>query len=113
MERLTYRPEDQWGNPTNSALPSPLYSYHEDKTRKAILYKLAEYEDLEEQGRLITLPCKVGTRIYRIVPDFSVCWPDPVKYKVIWDTFKLSDFYEFGKKVFLTREEAEEALKNK
>ena len=28
---------------------------------------LAEYEDLEEQGRLLILPCKEGDTIYRIV----------------------------------------------
>lgn len=26
--------------------------------------KLAEYEDLEEQGKLLTLPCKVGDTVY-------------------------------------------------
>ena len=26
--------------------------------------KLAHYEDLEEQGRLIELPCKVGDTVY-------------------------------------------------
>lgn len=29
-----------------------------------ILTKLGEYEDLEEQGRLIKLPCKVGDTVY-------------------------------------------------
>lgn len=29
--------------------------------------RLAEYEDLEEQGRLLILPCKEGDTIYRIV----------------------------------------------
>lgn len=28
--------------------------------------KLADYENLEEQGRLIKLPCKVGDTLYRI-----------------------------------------------
>lgn len=28
--------------------------------------KLKHYEDLEEQGRLIKLPCKVGTKVYNI-----------------------------------------------
>ena len=28
--------------------------------------KLAYYEDLEEQGRLITLPCKIGDTVYGI-----------------------------------------------
>lgn len=37
-----------------------------DKTRM-ILEKLAEYEDLEEQGRLIKLPCKVGDTVWQIM----------------------------------------------
>lgn len=28
--------------------------------------KLAEYEDLEEQGLLVRLPCKVGDTVYRV-----------------------------------------------
>ena len=31
--------------------------------------KLAEYENLEEQGRLIKLPCKVGNTVYRYVEE--------------------------------------------
>ena len=31
-----------------------------------VMKKLAEYEDLEEQGRLIKLPCKVGDAVYVI-----------------------------------------------
>ncbi len=31
--------------------------------------KLAEYEDLEEQGKLLKLPCAVGDRIYVIDTD--------------------------------------------
>lgn len=31
--------------------------------------KLAEYEDLEERGRLLKLPCTVGDRIYVIDTD--------------------------------------------
>ena len=35
----------------------------------AILKKLAGYEDLEEQGRLLKLPCKMGDTVYYINPD--------------------------------------------
>ena len=28
--------------------------------------KLAHYEDLEEQGRLIELPCKIGEKVYEV-----------------------------------------------
>lgn len=34
-----------------------------------VLERLAEYEDLEEQGLLLKLPCKVGDRVYRIDTD--------------------------------------------
>ena len=32
-----------------------------------ILTKLGEYEDLEEQGRLVKLPCKVGDTVWQIM----------------------------------------------
>ena len=59
---------------------------------------------------VIVPPCKIGTRVYRLIPDLSVTWPDPAEYKIIWDTFELGDIYTFGKTVFLTKEEAEKAL---
>ena len=39
------------------------------QTINDIIDKLAEYEDLEEQGRLIKLPCKVGNTVYRYVEE--------------------------------------------
>ena len=33
---------------------------------RAVLKKLADYEDLEEQGLLVRLPCKVGDTVYRV-----------------------------------------------
>ena len=71
------------------------------------------YDYLKEQGLLVVLPCKIGTRIYRVVPNRSVIWPDPPEYNVIWDTFKLQDVYHFNKTVFLSKEDAEAALKSK
>ena len=35
----------------------------------AVYRKLKEYEDLEEQGRLVKLPCKVGDTVYVIDRD--------------------------------------------
>ena len=34
--------------------------------------KLAEYEDLEEHGLMIKLPCKVGDKYYRVVRTCSM-----------------------------------------
>jgi len=92
--------------------------------------KLKEYEDLEEQGMLIKLPCKVGDKIFL---DFAGFGKDVDKFTVKdfhLDCFKnretilfcdyesddrtLSgqiDVMEFGKTVFLTRPEAEAKLK--
>lgn len=35
----------------------------------AIVKRLAEYEDLEEQGKLLKLPCAVGDTVYQIIFD--------------------------------------------
>ena len=96
--------------------------------------KLAEYEDLEEQGKLLKLPCAVGDTVYAIK---TVKRKDIIR-KEIWDYIVTSfhierdcdwnvsfehiepngrifptqgEFKDFDKTVFLTREEAEAALK--
>ena len=87
----------------------------------AVYRKLKDYEDLEEQGRLIKLPCKIGTKVYNIT------WWDDVqekvvvkgktyyrtihKHKVSKSTFGYTDIEEIGKTVFLTKSEAEAKLK--
>ena len=72
----------------------------------AVYRKLKEYEDLEEQGRLPKLPCKVGDDVYYIlgIPNETPCTIDKC-------TFELSDINKIGKTLFLTREEAEAKLK--
>lgn len=67
---------------------------------------LKKYEDLEEQGRLVILPCKVGDDVYYIlgIPNETPCAIDKC-------TFELSDINKIGKTLFLTREEAEAKLK--
>ena len=90
--------------------------------------KLAEYETAEEEGRLVVLPCKVGQDLFGIynrtiidgyadgylLEKTSVhsdadhwIWLQDKNSKNYW---KVS-FDEIGKTVFLTREEAEKALK--
>lgn len=86
-----------------------------------LLKQLKEYQQLEEQGRLVKLPCKIGTKVY------DITWWDDVqekvvvkgktycrtvrKHKIIESTFDYFDIKELGKTVFLTREEAEAKLK--
>ena len=86
--------------------------------------RLAEYEDLEEQGRLLRLPCKVGDTVYKITRNFiseykiisATIYPYSIQFN--WQCTKgiygnLVGFadLEIGKTVFLTREEAEAKLK--
>ena len=75
-------------------------------TKLSIMQKeLKKYKDLEEQGLLVRLPCKVGTEVYYIlgIPNKTPCAIDKC-------VFKLSDIDKIGKTVFLTREEAEKKL---
>ncbi len=68
--------------------------------------KLADYEDAEEQGLLLRLPCKVGTDVYYIlgIPNETPCTIDSC-------VFELSDVHKIGESLFLTRAEAEAKLK--
>ena len=70
-----------------------------------VYFKLKEYEDLEEQGRLVKLPCKVGDTVYLIKDSETIteCKADMVFIGVLWE--------EFGKEWFPTRDEAEAKLK--
>lgn len=93
------------------------------------LKKIEDYEDLEEQGRLVILPCNRGDKIYFIKSAFSmahfpieakvtsicgidcdsdVMYSSITEYNKIDRRFKSSDI---GKTVFLTKSEAEAKLK--
>ena len=77
--------------------------------------KLAAYEVAEEQGLLVRLPCKVGDTVYRIVRHRV----DVSGYRMEWEwettveavPFRVGMVDAIGKTIFLTREEAEAALK--
>ena len=90
------------------------------------LEQLKEYQQLEEQGRLVKLPCKVGDVVY--VKMASYCKTHYVEAEVrdfvhfiscgfcAVVTSKYFDkenipFSEFGKTIFLTKEEVEAKLK--
>ena len=104
-----------------------------ENNRHRVLQKLADYEDLEEQGLLLKLPCKVGDTVWDndygkpcpyTVTGFSFGTgegyiDEPVSLKEvvyyysnysgsITGSFALS---ELGKSVFLTQAESEEKLK--
>lgn len=112
MEKLTYKTELGVSMDKNEDCPTCSICWDCDIPPRKCKYisdalkKLADYEDLEEQGRLIKLPCKVGTDIYYIlgIPNETPCTIDKC-------TFELSDINKIGKTLFLTREEAEVKLK--
>ena len=75
-----------------------------------------EYEDKEEQGVLIELPCKEGDTVYIIVGKdileqrvlgYKISSSDGIEIYTLKRILYVSDF---GKTVFLTRSEAKEAL---
>ena len=98
---------------------------------RAVLKKLADYEDLEEHGLLVRLPCNVGDKVWD--NDFG----HPESYEIKAFSYGYCDSYvepdiedqiifyyenysgsitgafpmsEIGKTIFLTNEEAEKKL---
>lgn len=135
MERLTYRTELGVSIDKNEDCPTCSICWDCDIPPRKCVYisdalkKLADYEDLEEQGRLIKLPCNRGDKIYFIKSAFSmahfpieakitricgvdcdndVMYSSITEYNKIDRRFKSSDI---GKTVFLAKSEAEAKLK--
>ena len=91
---------------------------------KKVWEKLRDYEDLEEQGLLLKLPCKVGDTVYSITRDFIseynirnfICYDNGNIFfdwkcvKGIYLNIKGFHIDDIGKTVFLTKEAAEKAL---
>lgn len=118
MERLTRRNANGTGvYATPSGEPVKWENnYHN------VLQKLTDYEDLEEQGFLLRLPCKLGDTIYSIANDGKIY---PVKatrevrivngvLHIICESCRYSDLVSYddiGKTIFLTKSEAEQKLK--
>lgn len=139
MERLTQKAPDSemvWFKDKERLFEPCEMSAHQ--SRMAIA-KLAAYEQAEEQGLLLRLPCKVGDTVWVVTSPFNVF--DGIEYDEnmkdeVYEAFISSvTFYEcgeqyriyakatnhfigayfrkydFGKTVFLTKEEAEAKLK--
>lgn len=70
--------------------------------------RMVELMQADKDGLVVVLPCKVGDTVYRLQyveesPGRFIVDAVPIKFALIW-------LNEFGKTVFLTREEAENAL---
>ena len=111
MERLTIRSKNSdmvWFKDAengNAYLePCEMTAHH----NRMALDKLATYEDADEQGLFLRLPCKVGDSFYRF------WYVDEKPYKVQTQVIRtlanlvaIMESGEFGKSVFLSLEEAE------
>lgn len=128
MERLTVK----WADVYDIFDPVDVVDNEYSKINR-ILTKLGEYEDLEEQGRLIKLPCKVGDTVWDVdcgrpcaytITAFSfgeceeyICEPVTTKETVFYyanSSGSITGSFaesEIGKSVFLTKSEAEKKLK--
>lgn len=90
-----------------------------------IYNRLREYEIAEEQGLLLRLTCPIGSAIWFVGNEFvndyevrryivdetgidCVQIAKEIDGRDYWNSFSIDDF---GKTVFLTKEEAEQALK--
>lgn len=119
--RLTVRDEKAGTAYFSWCFEEPCLGMGATKKDCSLMWKVAErlvkYEDLEEQGKLIKLPCAVGDTVYRVleesvplhyfyiaayeVQDVSV---KAVKYADDWTSYH-------DKNLFFTREEAKKKLK--
>lgn len=131
MERLTERERNVDGTGVaKEEITDGLLKPFADK----ILTKLADYEDLEEQGLLVRLPCKLKDKLYHfygidLEDNFVDVISDEIIMEVVATEFVIDSYEiaikcitdwnspyeylpaaEFGKTVFLTREEAEKKL---
>lgn len=88
-----------------------LYDFHKFVEPSDVLYpainKLAHYEDMEEQGRLIELPCK---KVYRIInfdsPKYAFIDSIPIEMMPICELKRIDN----GSVFFSTKEKAEAKL---
>lgn len=85
--------------------------YWTPNRKEELVERLAEYEDLEEQNRLLKLPCAVGDMVYVLRLDNTAYMMNNEKvWEIVEDKFEIFHFDSIGKTVFLTREAAEAAL---
>ena len=115
-----------------TTMNNPIKEYWEHKQVAKYLRKLKAYESLEEQGRLVILPCKVGDTVWDndcgrpcayTITAFSfgeceeyICAPVTTKEVVFYYTNSSGSITgsfaesEIGKSVFLNKSEAEATL---
>ena len=77
--------------------------------KSGVIYeRVGFYEDLKESGKLIMLPCDIGSKVYEIYQFLGEGAWEIEEHKI-----RLEDLEKIGKTVFLTREEAEAVISEK
>ena len=101
----------------------------EDMKVAAQLMEWAKLKDLEAEGRLVILPCKIGDEVYQVYEhetetftgkcercdtdcsSYDICWHYDYEWRVKTAEANANFMYKylnrFGKEIFLSREEAE------
>lgn len=131
MERLTFKKNFQFCNPQEKTTTVCVNGYtqiveEDEMSGKQNFFivgeaidKLSKYEDAEEQGLLLRLPCKIGDKAWCIR---NYKGTKQAKQSIVTEMFYRKDMklvivvYHVGRgilgeKVFLTQEEAEQALR--
>ena len=129
MERLTDYSDDECtyiigvGNKTCEEFCKYVVDGCKNCYIQQVFKKLADYEDLEEQGLLVRLPCKVGDTVYvptrNFVSELRITMVSVNMHEAYFSWMLNSGIYpnldgfsksKLGKSVFLPREEAEKKL---
>ena len=91
--------------------------FEDEAVSKGVTFKrIIELMEAEKDGRLVVLPCKFGWEIWIVVtkraklhlPEYSFV----KKSRLTWNNLQRV-LHDFRKTVFLTREEAEAAMREK
>lgn len=118
-------PDDkpQWTDEHIEELCNDFYVIPKETTKYDIdcnLNRLKELSEAYKDGRCLVLPCKVGTKELYIIDEYEEIYyldADEVTIKRFptgtiifeYDSYEF-EYKDFGKTVFLTKEEAERAL---
>ena len=85
-------------------------TFEDEAISKGVTFKrIVALMEADRTGRLVVLPCQVGTATYYIRYPIAV-YPDKSEPEIKRGIFTLCDLDRVGHSVFLTREEAEKAL---
>lgn len=85
-------------------------TFEDEAISKGVTFKrIVALMEADRTGRLVVLPCEVGTATYYIHYPIAV-YPDESEPEIKRGIFTLCDLDRVGHSVFLTHEEAEKAL---